>query len=116
MSVDRTACLGLGWVISHDEYEQMRQLAGDRWEEVEDNFQYINSYYSDSDVFVGGTMCHIDEGSYLDLGEIANKINLEFDHEAFMEDFTKILRICGQEITIDSKWAMAQIYILSLLW
>ena len=52
MSVDRTACLGLGWVISHDEYEQMRQLAGDRWEEVEDNFQYINSYHEDSDVFV----------------------------------------------------------------
>lgn len=115
MSIDHTVCFGIGWIIPKEEYEEMRENAGDKWGEIEDNFRHIDCYRENSDVFLGETFGWIGEGDYLDINHVVDKMLKEFDGEFFSDDYADILSLCGRDISPGSVWAEAKIYILSLL-
>jgi hypothetical protein len=116
MSVDRTTCLGLGWVISHDKYEEMRDAADNKWGAIEDYFHYIDCYREDSDVFVGELFAPVGEGEWINLIEAAQKLQAEVDEYDFGAKFCKILvDVCGQDLGPESPWTEAQVYLLHRL-
>lgn len=115
MSVDHTVCLGIGWIIPKDEYDDMRECAGDQWGKIEDNFRHINCYVDDSEVFLGEIFGWIGEGDYLDINHVVEKVLREFDGEFFSGDYAEILEMCGRDISPSGGWNEAKVYILSLL-
>lgn len=110
MSVDRETFIGIGYIVSHDEYETMLSAAGDRIGEVEDEFIYVNSYRDNTPVFLGESLLSIEEGCYDVLNE--SVILPYFDPEEFSEKYTRILEICGIDITPGSKWHEPLIYVI----
>ena len=93
MSVNITAYIGIGWVISQEQKEEMLKAAekSDLYGEVEDSFHYINSYSGTSDVFFGDFIIAVDAGDYVDLQGFAD----DFDYEGFLRSFREVLIACG---------------------
>lgn len=117
MSVDRTACIGHGWVISHERYEQMRDAAetAGKWGEIEEYFRYINAYHDDSDVFFGDIFYSIGEADYVNIADLLTSMAVLIDEDKFSDAMCDILETCGERVTDDSIWHEAQIYMLTLL-
>ena len=68
MSVDYEAFIGIGWVISDQEREDMIEANYALYKEgkapcVEDEFYHINAY-TGGDVFLGDRIACVDEGEY----------------------------------------------------
>ena len=119
MSVDYEAFIGIGWVISEVEREQMIEANYALYEEgkapcVEDEFYYINAY-TGGDVFLGERVVAVDEGDYICVSDLSEIISPE-KLEALGEKFATIIEACGIEITIDSKWASPQLYLINRVW
>ena len=112
MSVDVNAKIGLGWIISHEEYCEMREAAGDQWGDVEGYFYHIDCYRDNSDIFLGENICSLDEGCAICLDEVLTKRANEFDEDEFSNVYGEILEVCGRSVTPDSKWATAQLYLI----
>ena len=117
MSVDRTACIGHGWVISAEKYETMRATAeaAGQWDNIEEYFRHINSYQENSDVFFGDIFCTVGQGDYVNIASIIQSMILMVDEEKFSDAMCEILDICGETVTPDSFWHEAQVYMLMLL-
>lgn len=117
MSVDRTACIGHGWVISHERYEQMRAAAetAGKWDEIEEYFRYINAYHDDSDVFFGDIFYSIGEADYVNIADLLTSMAVLIDEDKFSDAMCDVLETCGERVTDDSIWHEAQIYMLTLL-
>lgn len=115
MSVNRTTCIGLGWVIPKSLYCEMQRCAADRWDEIEGCFTTLDCYHADSDIFLGEAFGLIEGGEHIDLIDIIARKNAEIDEDAFSKQYIEVLRICGQEISPDSMWSEAKLYVLSFL-
>jgi hypothetical protein len=112
MSVDVNAKIGLGWIISHEEYREMCEAAGDQWDDIEGYFHYIDCYRDKSDIFLGENICSIDEGRSICLDEVLTKRANDFDEDKFSNTYGEILEVCGRSVTPDSKWATAKLYLI----
>ena len=115
MSVDHKTCLGLGWLITQEDYQKMREIAADRWAEIEDEFMPVNMYNSNSDVFLGVTFGSVYEGTSTNITKLIDTMWSKIDVDEFSSKCVSILNMCGQEVTVGSKWAEAQVYVLDLL-
>ena len=116
MSVDHKTCLGLGWLITQEDYQKMREIAADRWAEIEDEFMPVNMYNSNSDVFLGKTFGSIYEGASTNITKFIDTMWSKIDADEFSNKYVSILNMCGQEVTAESKWVEAQVYVLNLLY
>ena len=119
MSVDYEAFIGIGWVISDEQREQMIEANYALYQEgkapcVEDEFYYINAY-TGGDTFLGDRIATVDEGEYTCISDLSAVISPE-QWERFAEKYATILEACGIEITIDSKWASPQLYLINHVW
>jgi hypothetical protein len=115
MSVEHKTYLGLGWLITQEEYQKMREIAADRWDEIEDEFMPVNMYSSNSDVFLGKTFGSFHEGTSTNITKLIDAMWSKTDADEFCTKYVSILNMCGQKITAESKWAEAQVYVLSVL-
>lgn len=114
MSVDITAYIGIGWIISQEQKEDMMEVAeeSDILGEVEDCFHYINSYSGSSDVFFGDFITAVDAGDYIDLQGFADN----FDYEKFLRSMKEVLIACGQELLLEDEWSDPKLYLINQLW
>lgn len=115
MSVEYSTTIGLGWLISNDEYEIMQEGAGYAWNDIVDDFIPVDAWAERTDYFLGATYGNIEPGMALNLINVASDIQANLDTEWFNDKFGTILTLCGYQITPDSKWANANLYILSLV-
>ena len=119
MSVDYEAFIGIGWVISDEQRDQMIEANYALYKEgkapcVEDEFYYINAY-TGGDVFLGERVVAVDEGEYICVSDLSAAMD-PAKWEAFAEKFATIIEACGIEITPDSKWANPQLYLINHVW
>lgn len=114
MSIDITAYIGIGWVVSQEQKEKMLEAAkeSDIYDEVEDSFRYINSYIGNSDVFFGDFIVDVDAGDYIDLQSFTKDIS----YKAFLHSFRKILIACGQELKLEEEWSNPRLYLINQIW
>lgn len=123
MSVDYTAFIGIGWVISQEERERLIAANEKLIEEypdedigyVEDEFSYINSYTCDTDIFLGKRLCSIDCGEWVNLTTLGTLVTPEV-MERFSETYTAILSACGEKLGPGTKWDNPQIYLINQIW
>jgi len=115
MSVERTTCLGMGWIISPEKYQAMLEAAPeDKQGEIQDEFYPINSYIGDTDYFLGEFIRCIDEGDYFDL--VATQEEILSNVEGFIDKYMEILNLCGESISPDSYWSEAHLYVIHRVW
>lgn len=114
MSVDITTHIGIGWVISQEQKEEMIETAekSNLYDEIGDSFHYINSYSDTSDVFFGEFIISVDAGDYVDLRGFADN----FDYEGFLRSFKEVLVACGQESKLEEEWSNPKLYLINQLW
>lgn len=105
--------LGLGWVISNDEVEEMREAAGCVWSEIEEYFMPIDPCADRTDYFLGFSMAPVEPGMALDLNKVAKTMSAEIDPNEFSNHFGHIISMCGREVGPESKWIEAQLYLIS---
>ena len=123
MSVDYEAFIGIGWVISQEERDKLverNQALIEQFPDhiipcIEDEFMWINAYWSDSEVFLGKSLFSADEGSYLNLSTLGTFLTPE-EMEEFAEKYTSILQACGEEIGPGTKWDQPQLYLIQRVW
>lgn len=111
MSVDITAKIGIGWIISQEKRNEMEENAGDQWDDFGNHFRYINNY-GDSDTFFGKVLKCVDCGDWEYIGDLGQNI----DFNRFSDTMTEILHICGQDICPDGEWANPQLILFNQLW
>ena len=114
MSINITAYIGIGWVISQEQKEEMLEVAekSDLCGDVEDSFHYINSYSDTSDIFFGDFLVAVDAGDYVDLQGFADKVN----YEGFLRSFREVLIACGQELQLEEEWSNPRLYLINQIW
>lgn len=123
MSVDYEAFIGVGWIISQEERDRLveRNLALiEQFPDqiipcAEDEFMWINAYWSDSPVFLGTSLFVAEEGSYINLSTLGTLLTPE-EMEVFAEKYTTILQACGEEIGPGTKWDQPQLYLIQRVW
>ena len=81
---------------------------------VEDEFYHINAY-TGGDSFLGDRIATVDEGEYTCISDLNTVINPD-QWERFAEKYATILEACGIEITVNSKWANPQLYLINHVW
>lgn len=115
MSIERTTCLGMGWMVSSEKYHVMLDRAPeDLRGEIQNKFHPVNSYISDTEYFLGEFIHCIDEGEYFDLFVMREGI-LE-GVEGFINKYMAILSLCGEEIKPDNYWGEAHLYVIHRVW
>lgn len=82
MGIDYSTCIGEGFVISFEEFEELREQYPDVLED-NDYITYVNYYYSDTDIFIGPCK-EFDAFSPTELNDLRDAISLE-EHDAFMK-------------------------------
>lgn len=89
MSVDFTARMGIGWIITKKEYDEMNILSQ---YEYEDMFHYIDAYYGEGDIFFGELVYRAAPGSYkqIDFLDFVEK------REYIYHNYGEILSRCGR--------------------
>ena len=123
MSVDYEAFIGIGWVISQEEREQLIDAnlkiieanPDDAIPYVEDEFYDINCYWDSSEVFLGESLVSIACGEYMNLTAIGSLLTAE-TLEKFIEKYERIFKACGEPLGITSKWYNPQIYLIHHIW
>ena len=123
MSVDYEAFIGIGWVISQEEREQLIDAnlkiieanPDDAIPCVEDEFYDINCYWDSSEVFLGESLVSIACGEYMNLTAIGSLLTAE-TLEKFIEKYERIFKACGESLGITSKWYNPQIYLIHRIW
>lgn len=106
MGIDYNTCVGEGFVITFEEFEELRDKYPD---ELEDNdyITYVNLYYDDTDIFVGP--CETFSAfSPTPLNDLRDAISLE-EHDEFM----KWMRDVGKNIFGERK---VNFYIFTHMW
>ena len=114
MGVDITARIGIGWIVTAEQREEMIEAALANASEdicVEDEFHFINGYTGDTDYFLGEWLSSVDAGEWEDLEGFSDG----FDDEEFMRKYTEILRVCGQALNLDD-WGPPKLYLINQLW
>ena len=119
MSVDYEAFIGIGWVISDQEREDMIEANYVLYKEgkapcVEDEFYHINAY-TGGDVFLGDRIACVDEGEYTCISDLSSLVQPD-QWDIFAEKYATIIEACGITITPDSKWANPQLYLINHVW
>ena len=110
MSVDVTARIGIGWIVTAEQREEMIETALANGPEdiyVEDEFHFINGYADDSDYLLGEWLSSVAAGDWEDLEGFSDN----FNDEDFMRKYTEILRVCGQ-----ANWGPPKLYLINQLW
>ena len=120
MSVDFEAFLGIGWMLTREQRDQMIDANLALYEKgevecVEDEFSWIDGYHEDSPVFLGERITTVTPGEFMCVSDLNSIIDAE-KWEAFAEKFATIIESCGINITPDSKWANPQLYIVHQIW
>lgn len=110
MSVDITARIGIGWIVTAEQREEMIEAAlvnGPEDIYVEDEFHFINGYVDDPDYLLGEWLSSVAAGDWEDLEGFSDN----FNDEDFMRKYTEILRVCGQ-----ANWGPPKLYLINQLW
>ena len=110
-----TTHLGLGWLVSNEEFQEMKEKAGLTWDEIKDHFYAIDKSNDESEYFIGVLFPAINSGSALDLIVAAQNINQDIDQNIFGQTYFNILQTCGRELNINSKWTNAHAYLINRL-
>ena len=110
MSVERATHIGMGWMVSAQTKEKMCAAAGEALDEVEDHFLAVNNWSSDSDYFFGDLVHRVDEGEYIDFLDV-NKC-LETVIGTFSERYTRLIELCGEQISVGSKWTEPSVFVI----
>lgn len=91
MGIDYSTCVGEGFVISYEEFEELRDQYPDILED-NDYITYVNCYYEDTDIFIGPCK-GFSAFEPTEFNDLRDAISLE-EHDAFMkwmrEEGTKI--------------------------
>lgn len=116
MSVDYTTCVGFGYMIQPEEYEQMREFAEDHgnWDEIVDEFCYVNAYTNDSPRFLGEIFTDVEPGEYIAMDMVLYPST--FNPELFSRRYAEILTLCGIDIAPESKWETPKLYMMHRVW
>lgn len=116
MSVDFSTCVGFGYMLTKDEYDQLREYAEthDTWDEVEDEFYYVDAYTDESPRFLGEIFSTIEPGEYVTMDMVIYPST--FNPELFSRRYSEILTLCGVDIFPESKWETPKLYVMHRVW
>jgi hypothetical protein len=113
MSIDFKSVIGIGYIISNEEYKTLRESAKDRFIEIEDEFHYIDTYRKTPLHFFGEILSTVEPGEFVSFSEIVS--DSSFNVEAFSTKYLKIFEICGIDFKPDSKWAIPKFYLINII-
>lgn len=112
MGVDITARIGVGWIVTAEQRDEMIKTALANTPKnmyVEDEFHFINGYIEDTDFFLGELLSSVDAGEWEDLEGFSDN----FNDEDFMRKYTEILRVCGQDL---NDLEPPKLYLINQVW
>ena len=95
MSIEFSSEIAFGWKVSREEYNTMNELSNFNYE---DNFICVDSWSYSSDYIYGITLCHINEGSCIELNLPALSAKIPSD---FLSESIAALREMGKDEWFD---------------
>jgi hypothetical protein len=113
--IESIATVGLGWIISSEKFKEMQDKAGTKFNEISNNFHLINQYFDQTAVFLGEFCSPVNAGDFTNLVDHVNMLNNIAGSIEYSAKYESILTVCGENITPDSNWSEAKLFLLHFL-